>query len=155
MANIPALRDILTDATRYKIEHGDTSWGEGEFTDDEVTYALTKTNVYVIRVGGEVVASFALDWSDERIWGKQPPTAGYLHRMVVKDSWHGQNIGHQLIILAAHKAKRQKKQFLRLDCSPQNTKLCAYYEKQGFTMVGERQIVKPEPYTAGLYQRAV
>jgi RimJ/RimL family protein N-acetyltransferase len=44
---------------------------------------------------------------------------------------------------------------LRLDCEAKNTKLCQFYEKIGFKLVGTREVPEYGDYVAALYERPV
>jgi GNAT superfamily N-acetyltransferase len=152
-ADIPELVSILTQGVTYKLRHDDHSWGSGVFTEHEVMTQLAKGDTYAARIGNEIVATFELAWEDERMWGPQPPDAGYIHRLAVKDGWHGHDLGGQIIEWSAREIKRRGRQFLRLDSDERNTKLCAYYERNGFKQVGQKLIPDQKDYLANLYER--
>lgn len=128
------------------------SWGEGEYTDDEVKDMIDSGNAYVATLGKELIGVFLLQWEDDNIWDNPEPNAGYIHRLVIKEGFHGKNLGAQLINWAANEALKNGKHFLRLDCTTANKKLCAYYENQGFKLVATKDILDYK-YTAALYQR--
>jgi ribosomal protein S18 acetylase RimI-like enzyme len=151
----PLLADILTDAGKHKLEHNDLSWGTEGYSLDEATELINTSPTYFIRKDGEVVATVALQWDDESSWGVQPPVAAYIHRLAVKDGFHGQGLGEQIIDWANEQAVQNGRQFLRLDCDARNTSLCAYYENQGFVKVGTKQIPEYNDYIAALYERPV
>ena len=154
-ADIPAVADILTDATTYKVEHGDMAWGTGGWSHSEVEDSNTEGTTYLVHDGGELVGTVALQDTDERSWGEQPPDATYLHRLAFGHDFHGRGLGEQVIGWAAEMATLKGHQFLRLDCDARNTSLCAYYERQGFVKVGTKEIPEYKDYVAALYQKAI
>jgi GNAT superfamily N-acetyltransferase len=153
-SDVPALVEILTLATHYKLHHNDHSWGARPFTAAEVSRNLAQGGTYkVVTEGGEIVGTFELAWEDE-VWGKQPAAAGYLHRLAVKEGWHHHGLGTQIINWAAVEVKRQNRQLLRLDCDARNAQLRAYYEENGFQLAKIKRVAG-KTYDSALYQRKV
>ena len=153
--DIPLVADILSDATQHKIKLGDRIWGDAGWSKEEVQESMAESTMYLIHHGDEVVGTVSLQWEDERNWGPQPPVAGYLHRLAIKDGFHGKGLGEQVVNWAAAQVADRGRQFLRLDCEAKNTQLCAYYENQGFVRVGERPIPEYGDYVAALFEREV
>jgi ribosomal protein S18 acetylase RimI-like enzyme len=148
------LVDVLTEATEYKVAHGDTAWGDVPYTEDEVRQYMEKGSTYVISLNNEPVGTFSLLLEDRRIWGEQLPNAAYLHRLAIKQDQHGQSLGEQLVNYAEQEAIKLDKQYLRLDCEDGNEKLCAYYEKLGFKKVGTKELIsRGEGYVAALFEK--
>lgn len=149
-----AIATILTDATKHKLERGDGAWGSDPWSEDEVKAEMARKPIYVAKLGDEVVGTVSLTWEDHRVWGNQPPVAGYIHRLAVKQGFHGQNLGKRIIDWALATAAQNKKEFLRLDCASENTNLCKYYEGLGFKLVATKQIPSDDGnYIAALYQK--
>ncbi len=139
-ADIPALVSILTQATKYKVERGDMTWGNNAYTNKEVAHMLSRGGLYTVWLDDEIAATVTLQWADEPVWGKQTSEAGYLHRLAIKDGFHGQDLGQRIIEWAVSEVALKNRQFLRLDCDPANKQLCAYYEAQGFSQTGQKKI---------------
>lgn len=156
--DIPEIAGILTDATMYKVKKGDKIWGGEGWTDEEVKDYMAESEMFLVKQGQEIVGTVSLQWEDERTWGAQPPIAGYMHRLAIKEGHHGQGLGEQVIDWVATKVAEQGKELLRLDCPEDNQDLCKYYEKLGFTKTGSRQIPKYDDHneaTVALYERPV
>lgn len=149
--DLPALVEILSDAVQYKIEHKDKSWGDEPYTKKELDGMLTKGGLYTVKYESEIIATFTLQWEDKLVWGEQAHKAGYLHRLAVKNDRHGQEIGVQLIDWAAKHAAKKGKGCLRLDCDAANSRLCGYYEKQGFKQVSTISLYPGQ--TTALYEK--
>lgn len=156
MNNAAALAEILTQAMRYKQSLGDNAWGDEPYTIDELKPRITKGNTYTAWLSDELVGTLIFLLEDEMMWGKQPPVAAYVHQLAIKDGYHGQGIGGQLLNWAALKAAKQGRDLLRIDFPPHNDGLKQYYEKLGFKFVMNREINAPHAtYTAALYERPI
>jgi ribosomal protein S18 acetylase RimI-like enzyme len=116
---------------------------------------MSESLVYLVKLDGETVGTVSLQWEDERNWGPQPPIAGYMHRLAIKDGFHGQSIGKRVVDWAAFQVAENGREFLRLDCEASNTHLCGYYESLGFRQVGTRPVSEYGNYVAALYQKRV
>lgn len=128
------IRKILDSAVSHKLLRGDSSWGILGYEGAPLEDSIANGSAYVVILGDDVVGTFVLVGED-KIWGAQSPEAAYLQRLAVDYHFHRQNIGAQIIDLAAQEGKKFGRTLLRLTCSSGNTKLCAYYEKLGFTRV--------------------
>lgn len=153
-ADIDAMVQILSEGVAYKQQHGDDSWGSGLYTKAEVKGLLQTGSAHVARLDNEPVGTLLLQWTDDIIW-ENDSGAGYVHQLAVKNSFHGQNLGTQILDWAAAEAAKHGKKYLRLDCHSDNKKLCAYYESQGFIQVGHKSIPDRGNYVASLYERTV
>lgn len=149
----PVVAAILTDAVRRKLYHGDTAWGSGEFTIEEMQRLIEKSPTYLAYQNGDAVGTVALQWEDTRVWGDQPPVAGYIHRLAIKEGCEGQGMGEKIISWAGNEVSLQGRRLLRLDCDEKNEKLCAYYERLGFKKVGIKDLSE-DGYIAALYELA-
>lgn len=148
--------EILTEAMHYKLKHGDNVWGDQPYAPEEVRKHIAQDVTYLAYENGEPVATFVLTWSDEMVWGDQPPIAGYVHQLAVKDSHRGRGMGRQLLDWAGQKAAEKGRELLRIDVPPFNEGLKRYYEKLGFEWVKNREVHAPHAvYVAALYERAV
>lgn len=149
-----ALAELMNQAMQYKLKHGDKAWTDVPYSVKELQPRIEKGHTYIARLGDEIVGTLVLLWEDERAWGKQPPHAAYVHQLAVKDGYHGYNLGGQLLDWAGQQAVAKGREFLRVDLPPDNEGLKAYYEKQGFTWVKNREIHADwGDYTAALYER--
>ncbi|WP_423395073.1 GNAT family N-acetyltransferase [Burkholderia sp. LMG 21824] len=144
---------ILTDAVAFKTAHDDPAWGHRARTEQDVRPMLDAGSLHIVEQDRIAAAMFVLRWEDEAYWGPQAPVAGYLHRLSVRDGFHGRGLGRHVIDWCADQVRAQQRRFLRLDCDPRNAKLCAYYEAFGFERVALRPL--SSGYIASLYERAV
>lgn len=151
---VEALAEILTQAMNYKLSLGDKAWGTEPYTVQELQDRISKGHTYTAWLDKEVVGTLIFLWEDEMMWGEQPPVAAYVHQLAIKDGYHGQGIGEQLLEWAGQKALEKGRKLLRIDFPPHNEGLKRYYEKLGFKFVVNREIHAPHAtYTAALYER--
>lgn len=146
----PAITSVLTDATKYKLQRGDSTWGSRGPTEQTVLEQMNSGEMYVALRDCDVLGTFRLQWEDDHYWGRQPPVAGYIHGLAVREDVHGKAVGAHLMAWAAQEVARRGRQYLRLDCSATNFALCRYYERQGFIPTGQR--VLQSGHIAALYQ---
>lgn len=131
--DIPAVISVLNYGVKNKIRRGDLAWGETDIDPASITHFVQNGTAYIASIDEKIVGTFMLDWQDEVNWGKQPPSSCYLQRFAVAAGYGGQNIGGQILEQVAKIIKEQGAlSSIRLVCPSANTKLRAYYEKQGF-----------------------
>ncbi len=130
-------------------------WGN-DFPD--VIRDLPAGLIHLALLEGRPVATFALRWSDERVWGPDDGQAGYVHRLATRPEVAGQGIGARLIEVAADLTRERGRSWLRLDCNRDNQRLRGYYEALGFTHAGDvfdvPRTTRPGYRSASRYQRA-
>jgi GNAT superfamily N-acetyltransferase len=147
--DISSLIGLMNEAAQYKLKHGDSAWAAVPYTPKKFEQRIKQGVLYV-------AATIQLSEEDELIWGKQPPTATYVHQLAVKDGYHGLNLGKVLIDWASDQAARKGHDRLRIDIPPGNTGLKKYYETQGFAWVEDRDIrVSWGTYVASLHERPI
>jgi GNAT superfamily N-acetyltransferase len=156
-SDAPALTEILQEAAAFKVARGDDMWTGKPFTEEEAAQIIDKGETFIGSVDGIHAVSFALQWSDERIWGA--PTglddqAAYIHRLAVRERFRGKQIGERALAWAADYTAQNDRHYLRLDCSFLNAGLCDYYEQQGFAQVGKKELYNPY-YAVAYYQKSV
>lgn len=134
--NVAEITAILNAALAYKVSKNDFAWGDlkDPFSANEVSENIEEMHMYVVRIGDEAAATFALDWEDAN-WGENRPSAGYIHRLAVADNYRGQGLSAQIVDWAAEQVRAEGREYLRLDCDADNESLCALYEKLGFMRV--------------------
>jgi len=138
-----SIKGILDYAVSSKMYRGDLAWGDKAYDDQGLAEAIARGSVYVVETAGEgVVATFRLELQDESMWGPQPSNAVYVQRFATANGFRGQGLGKQLFEYITQMARSGGKQFVRLICPQENTKLAAYHESNGFVRVD----YKAKPY---------
>jgi ribosomal protein S18 acetylase RimI-like enzyme len=151
--DVPALTQILNDAVAYKLSHGDSAWGKVGWTEMGVQQSLDRGEVHVVEQDDMPVATMSLSWQDEKYWGTQDPIAGYVHRVAVRNGFHGLGLGSFSIDWCANQVSARNRRYLRLDCDHRNKMLSAYFEALGFTLVATKPMPELGDYVASLYER--
>ena len=85
-------------------------------------------------------------------WGKQEDKSLYIHSLVVREQFNKKGVGKIILNKVESLAQQKQYKYLRLDAVSTNTKLCKYYEKQGFNKVGTKEL---KDTVNNLYQREV
>jgi ribosomal protein S18 acetylase RimI-like enzyme len=140
---------ILSGAARWLLARGIDQWPD-PFPRARVDALTRQGEFYVGVLGGRVVATLALLWSDPAFWGERPPDAGYVHALAVSRAWAGRGLGGELLAWAEEQVVREGREFLRLDCRVENEALRRYYESTGFEQRGE---VSVDEFTSMRYER--
>jgi len=111
---------------------------------------IRQGEVFLARIGDDVVGTITLQWSDPVFWNGASPDAGYIHKFAVVRDYAGRKIGEEMLRWAENRAVQSGKKFLRLDCLASNRNIRAYYEKAGYLHKGD---ASPIGWTASLYEK--
>jgi GNAT superfamily N-acetyltransferase len=134
--DIPSLIDLLSEAAAWARRRGVERWWPTPFPEAWVRPAVERGDTVVIEVGGRPVGTLTLTRDDRRMWGEQPPVAGYVHRMAVARRLAHQGLGARALDWAALEVVSWGRSKLRLDCLATNAPLVAHYVALGFREVG-------------------
>ena len=116
-------------------------WAKKGFDDGEY---------FFVEKQGQLAGMFRLMYTDEDYWGQQSAAAAYVHSLVTKIGFEGQNIGANALKLIEYDLIKKRIYFLRLDCKADNEPLCNYYKRQGFVPV---RIQKMPHYSVQLLEK--
>jgi ribosomal protein S18 acetylase RimI-like enzyme len=148
--DVPSIVNLLTEAaTLQRRFEGGGGWPV-PFPRAPIAEAVERKEFHVGVRGGRVVAAFSLTWDDRRFWGRQRPTAGYVHKLAVRRSEAHRGVGRRMIEAAVDRARAAGKSLLRLDCLRANVRLVAYYESAGFRKI--RTVRRGPPGQRLVYQ---
>lgn len=78
--------------------------------------------------------------------------AKYIHSLIIFERYNGRGIGQKVIEAVESIARKEGCSYLRLDCDAHNSKLCQYYENQGFKKVTSKHFLHS---TNNLYQKKI
>lgn len=151
-ADLPIVMEILGEAAAWLQEQGIDQWPSppNEHWQRRMAAAIERGELYTIGIVKNRFGVVRLTWSDP--YWPDDGLAGYVHSMAIRPTMHAQKLGEMILFWAMMKIKREKRQFLRLDCRADNGRLRRYYEEQGFVYQGE---VTDQDYTAALYEKGV
>lgn len=125
---------VLTDASAWLLRRGVEQWPH-RFPTDWVMPAIEAGETWLAEIDGRIVGCLVVQWDDPLFWAGYPSDAGYLHRLAVRR--HGGGLGARLLLWAEDHAAAAGKTYVRLDCVAANESLRAYYERAGYTHVGD------------------
>ncbi|WP_307787355.1 MULTISPECIES: GNAT family N-acetyltransferase [Streptomyces] len=144
-ADLPTLVRLRDDAARWMNSRGTTGqWQPGELEEDHFRRIMEHGEIWVAEVHGRTVGAWELWWEDPEAWGPQPPTAGYVHRLMVDHAAVRPGTGRQLLTAAERRVAEAGRTLSRLDCLAGNDRLTAYYLGAGYRVVGHKE-GKPQP----------
>jgi ribosomal protein S18 acetylase RimI-like enzyme len=134
-ADFEAARAVLTSAAAWARDRGVERWWPVPFPAERLRPALENGHLYVAESGREVVGTMVFKWEDPRVWGAEPPVAGYIHMLAVRKDRPLRGLGQVLLAWAADRIRENGRPLIRLDCLATNTPLVRYYEGLGFRRV--------------------
>lgn len=142
LAAVVRLRD---EAAHWMLAQGVTGqWRPGELDVHHFRRIMGNGEVWLAEAADRLVGAWELWWEDEEAWGPQPPTAGYVHRLMVDHSSVLRGTGRQLLRVAERRVAEAGRPLVRLDCLADNASLNAYYLDAGYRVVGRKE-GKPQP----------
>ncbi|MFJ8589264.1 GNAT family N-acetyltransferase [Streptomyces sp. NPDC093595] len=138
--DLPELVRLRDDAARWQIARGIDQWKPGELREDHFRARLEDGEVWIAFLGprGQVAGAFELWWDDPAAWGVQPPTAGYVHRLMTDRRTAPPGTGRRMLTEAERRIAAAGRTVCRLDCLATNPRLREYYRAAGYTVVGEQ-----------------
>ena len=137
--DLPQVLDILSEAAAWAKARGVERWWAVPFPSAWVQSGIERGEVVVVEQASRVIGTLTLSREDRRMWGDQPPVAGYLHRIALRRELSHQGLGRQMIEWAGAEVRSWGRSKLRLDCLATNQSLVRYYLAQGFREVGRVQ----------------
>lgn len=143
---------LIEAAAEWLVSQGIRQWLPGELPMEWLRQRIAAGEVWIAALDGVLAGSFRLIWSDEPTWGKQPDDAGYVHGLVINRAFAGQATGRRMLERAEALVAATGRSYLRLDCLTPNDALVAYYERAGFTRVGEKRYLRA---SVALFQKRV
>lgn len=123
---------IHEEAARWLWDQGIRQWQPGVFQRAWIQGPIERGELYLAKRSDETLGTVVVQWADEYTWGERPPDAGYIHGLRVRRSAAGQGIGRALLRWAEREIARAGRPFARLDCTAENSRLCAYYVEAGY-----------------------
>ncbi|GAA0137219.1 GNAT family N-acetyltransferase [Paenibacillus sp. YSY-4.3] len=136
------VREMLIEAAEWMASLGVQQWNPQQFTPSEIDKYFAEREVYLLVREDQAVGMFTLQSSDPEYWGAlNEEDCSYLHRLTVRTSWRGQQLGGAMIEWAVKRTKQLGRRALRLDCWDGNAKLNRMYAGMGFAHkgTGEKQ----------------
>jgi len=64
--------------------------GAESFSRRRIAAKIGRGQMYLARLSGQTFGTFALQWSDEEVWGDVPEDAGYVHGLAIRRRFAGE-----------------------------------------------------------------
>ena len=122
-------------ATQYQKTKHSVVWPE--FERSLVEQEIKEKRQWKIIVDNKIACVFATTFSDPLIWeerDKQPSV--YIHRIATNPACRGNNFVTNIVDWTRLYAKKNNKQFIRLDTVGENKGLIKHYQSCGFNFLG-------------------
>lgn len=136
IAEIDELQALFASAIAWQQQRGVPT-----FTTFPASFFAQEINegaIFVARRAGKLVGTVSLYEADDYIWDNDAAPALYIHRLASLRTAEGRGVGAALIGWSRRRAAELGKQWLRVDCWADNIELCRFYERQGFSIVRDK-----------------
>lgn len=144
ISDLKTILSMLKSASEELSQKGVEQWSYWQSPPKEkiewLKQGLLNNEFFFVYYKNQQVGMFRLLYKDELYWGKQNNPAGYIHSLVIKSDYKGQEFGSKIIERVQKELIYKKIELMRLDCVSHNKRLCGYYEKLGFKKVGVVQM---------------
>ncbi|NGZ74521.1 GNAT family N-acetyltransferase [Saccharibacillus alkalitolerans] len=135
------LAGMMKEAAEVMVQAGVEQWKPEMFTAETVLSYFESRRVFMLSSDERPAGLFTLQAGDPAYWQElNDDSYLYLHRLTVRPLYRGLDYGGIMLRYAEEEAVRQGKQGLRLDCVAHLPKLNAYYLRNGFRFVAERDM---------------
>lgn len=102
-----------------------------------VEQEIAENRQWKILIDGKIACVWATTFSDEQIWEERNKDAAvYIHRIATNPDFRGRNLVAQIVAWSKTFARKNNKDYVRLDTMGENQKLIEHYTKMGFTFLG-------------------
>ena len=137
--DLPAVREAYAHARAIQREQGAILWPE--FTDASILAEIESGRLLRVMDGDALVGVFSVAYEDEAIWGERERGEHlYLHRIARAASYPGRGLIGAVLAWGRERCRLLGRAGLRMDTWASNEALVAFYERQGFRVVGRRRI---------------
>lgn len=131
-----AFASLLAEATAWQKALGSASWSY-PFDDDWMLPRIQRGELFLAYLDRQPVSAFRLLWEDRPFWGEREiGDSIYLHTFAVRRGSAGLGIGRAVIEQVVRMGRESSRAKVRLDCFLSSKSLTAYYERNGFAVVG-------------------
>jgi GNAT superfamily N-acetyltransferase len=141
-ADADATLETLAEAARWVEQlDGTIMWVEGELEDERIRAEAGAGMFVVAELDGRVAGAMRFQLEDRLFWPDlNDAESAFVHRLAVRRACAGHGISTALLEWAVHRARSLDKQYLRLDCDAERSRLRAFYEGFGFRLHSYRQV---------------
>ena len=138
-SDLPAIRAAYADARRIQREQNAILWPD--FADASILTEIEARRLLRVVEGGTLVGVFSVAYEDDAIWGAEERGEHiYLHRIARAATYPGRGLVAGVLEWARVHCRALRRAGVRIDTWASNDALVAFYERQGFRVVGRRRI---------------
>ena len=143
LSDIPSMLDIYGSARNYQIKTKQPTFAI--FTKESIEAGIESQQYYKIEIEKKIAGIFTITFEDVLIWDKLENLCSvYLHRIATHPDFKGRNLMRVITDFAVDFAKKNNRQFVRMDTWNGNDNLKNYYLQFGFNIVGTRILPNDE-----------
>jgi len=131
---------VIREAAQWLIDIRKPLWQLDELTEEKLFRDQNKMTVVAYQ-DNEPAAAMILQWYDPLFWPDiKENESAFVHKLSVRRKFKGQGFSSTLLNHAALICKQKGVNFLRLDCDATRSKLCEFYESNGFSSIGQKKV---------------
>lgn len=135
----PALVALLMEAQAWMDERALHQWVPGAHDPALVEAMIGRGTAYAVEYGKRVIATVQILHTLPAHWPHISESFGYVSTLTVARDCAGGGVGAAVLGWAEDMMRLRGKWWSCLDCSAKNPRLRAYYERQGYSAVGEAE----------------
>ena len=163
LADLDAVYAIISEAATWLKSRQISQW-DWFLTDPGkalIRHRIETAETYVVLdPHAKPVATFTIQWDDEKIWGPRglDAKAGYVHGLAIRRHAAGKGLGLKMLEWSSNRIVQNARNLVRLDCMADNQPLCNYYRRAGFVDAGVYDVIRIgswERLYVQLFQRSV
>jgi GNAT superfamily N-acetyltransferase len=144
---------VLREAANWLESKGWPLWQLNELSPSGIASDVNAGQYYIAECDGKSAGVVRFQLEDPLFW---PDVAegqsAFIHRLAIQRQFAGQGVSGALLKWAVGKTKSLERDFLRLDCAADRSRLRAVYERFGFRHHSDRQV---GPYLVARYEYPV
>ncbi|MGF7230016.1 GNAT family N-acetyltransferase [Arachidicoccus sp.] len=140
LEDIPEIFRLYRLATDFqKIKFPENQWPE--FDSALITAEIVENRQFKLLIDGKMACIWAITFSDTQIWEHSENDASlYIHRIATNPEFRGNNFVQTIVDWSQNYARKQNKQFIRMDTCGKNERLINHYKNCGFNYLGIKKL---------------
>lgn len=138
--DIPEIFRLYKLATDFqKIRFPDNQWPE--FDPEFIATEVVENRQFKLLIDNKIACIWAITYSDAQIWEERENNASiYIHRIATNPEFRGNNFVQAIVDWSKNYARKQNKQFIRMDTCGRNDRLINHYKSCGFNYLGMKKL---------------
>ena len=138
--DIPEIFRLYKLATDFqKIRFPDNQWPE--FDPEFIATEVVENRQFKLLIDNKIACIWAITYNDAQIWEeRENNTSIYIHRIATNPEFRGNNFVQAIVDWSKNYARKQNKQFIRMDTCGRNDRLINHYKSCGFNYLGMRKL---------------